>query len=115
LGDGVPTPIKVRDFNPYAVRAACALAAASEGGQSKQGNWSKLLPNGNMMTLNVEESMLTAVHIFEEDVRSSLPYVEVVTQNEYDYVGVMVDDQRILGMKVRSGSGRRRICWSYSI
>jgi hypothetical protein len=101
LGGGVPTPIKVRDFNPYAVRAARAMAAASVSGQSKQGNWSKELPNGNQMTLNVEESTLTAGYIFKEDVRSSLPYVEVVTQNEYNYVGVMVDDQRILGMKVR--------------
>ncbi len=97
----------MRDFNPYAVRAACALAAASVSGQLKQGNWSKQIPNGNQMTLNVEESMLTADYIFKEDVRSSLPYVEVVTQNEYHYVGVMVDDQRILGLKVRFESCRR--------
>jgi len=107
LGESIPTPIKVRDFNPYAVRAACALAAASVSGQLKQGNWSKQLPNGNQMTLHVEESMLTADYIFKEDVRSSLPYVEVVTQNEYHYMGVMVDDQRILGLKVRFESCRR--------
>ena len=98
LEDRMPTPIIVRDFNPYAVRAARALASA--GGQLKKGNWSKQLPNGNRMVLNVEDSVLPAGSIFREDVRSSLPYVEVVTQAEYHYNGVMIDDERILGFKV---------------
>jgi hypothetical protein len=93
-----PSPIIVRDFNPYAVRAALALAA--ESGQSQQGNWSKQLPDGNRMTLTVEDSVLTAGLIFKEDVRSSLPYVEIVTQNDYWYNGVMIDDERILGFRV---------------
>jgi len=97
LEDRMPTPIIVRDFNPYAVRAAPALASAS--GQLKEGNWSKQLPNGNRMTLNVEDSVLAAGSIFKDDVRSSLPYVEVVTQEEYHYNGLMIDDQRILGFK----------------
>jgi hypothetical protein len=59
------------------------------------------LPNGNRMTLNVMESELAAGPIFKEDVRSSLPYVEIVTKNEYHYEGVMIDDQRILGFSVR--------------
>jgi len=102
LGDRMPSPIIMRDFNPYAVRAARALAA--ESGQSEQGNWSQQLPNGNRMTLNVEDSVLAAGLIFKEDVRSSLPYVEVVTQDEYHYNGVLIDDQRILGLKVSLGS-----------
>jgi hypothetical protein len=48
--EGTSTSIIVRDFNPYAVRAARALAAVS--GQLQQGNWSKQLPNGNRMTRN---------------------------------------------------------------
>ena len=107
LEKSIPTPIKMRDFNPYAVRAACALAAASASEQSKQGNWSKQLSNGNRMTLNVEDSVLIAGPIFKDDVWSSLPYIEIVTQNEYLYVGVMVDDQRILGLKVRVKSSCR--------
>ena len=98
LENRMPSPIIVRDFNPYAVRAARALAA--ENGQSEQGNWNQQLPNGNRMTLNVEDSVLAAGLIFKEDVRSSLPYVEVVTQDEHYYNGVMIDDQRILGLKV---------------
>ena len=102
LEDRMPTPIIVRDFNPYAVRAARALASAS--GQSQQGNWSKQLPNGNRMSLKVEGTVLAAGPIFEEDVWSSLPYVEVVTQGEYRYDGVMMDDERIIGFQVRSES-----------
>ena len=96
--EGTSTSIIVRDFNPYAVRAARALAAVS--GQLQQGNWSKRLPNGNRMTLHVGDSVLDAGFIFEEDVRSSLPYVEVTTEREYHYKRAMIDDQRILGLKV---------------
>ena len=99
MEDGPPSPIIVRDFNPYAVRAALALGA--ESGQSQQGNWSKQLPDGDRMTLTVEDSVVAAGSIFNEDVRSSLPYVEIVTQNDYLYHGVMMDDGRILGVRVR--------------
>jgi hypothetical protein len=95
----IPTPITVRDFNPYAVRAARALASAN--GKSLQGNWSKRLPNGNRMSLIVKDSMLPAGSIFGENVWSSLPYVEIVTGGEYRYDGVMMDDERILCFKVR--------------
>lgn len=97
IEDRMPTPIIVRDFNPYAVRAARALASAS---QQSQGDWSKQLPNGNKMTLREDDSVLIAGSIFKEDMRSSLPYIEIVTQDVYDYDGVMIDDQRILGFKV---------------
>jgi len=48
--------------------------------------------------------VISAGSIFEEDVRSSLPYVEIVTQTEYDYDEVLIDEERILGLKVRSNS-----------
>jgi len=97
LEDRTPTPIILRDFNPYSVRAARALASTS--GQSQQGNWNMQLPNGSRMTLIVEDSVLTAGSIFQEDVWSSLPYVEIVTQDEYQYDGVMMDGERILGFR----------------
>jgi hypothetical protein len=95
----MPTSIIVHDFNTYAVRAARVLAEAS--GQSQQGNWSKQLPNGNRMTLKMEDSVLTAGDIFTEDVRSSLPYIEIITRDKYRYEGVLLDEERILGVKVR--------------
>ena len=94
-----PTPIIVQDFNPYAVCAARALASAS--GQSQQDDWSKELPNGNRMSLIVESSVFRANSIFGEDVWSSLPYVEVVTGDRYPYTGVMMDEERILGLQLQ--------------
>lgn len=108
MEEGPPTPIIVRDFNPYTVRSARARAAAS--GQSRGCNWSERLQNGNRMTLKVEESVVLAGSVFVEDVRSSLPYVEVATQAEYRYEGVLVDEERILGLKVRAGSLFHRRC-----
>ena len=98
LEDNMPASIIVRDFNPYAVRAARALVA--ESGQSQERNWTTRLPNGNWMILHVEDSVLTAGYVFEEDVRSSLPYVEIVTQDKYHYHSVMMDEERILCLKV---------------
>ena len=97
--DVAPTPIIVRNFNPYAVRSARARAAAS--GHLQQGyDWSEVLPNGNQMTLKVDDSVIAAGSVFKEDVRSSLPYVEIVTREEYLYKGVLIDEERILGLKV---------------
>ncbi|KAN0118369.1 hypothetical protein V8E52_005345 [Russula decolorans] len=98
MEDGASTPIIVRDFNPYAVRSARARAAA--GGHLQQRcAWSEDLPNGNMMTLKVDDSVLAAGSVFKDDVRSSLPYVEIVTREEYRYEGVLIDEERILGLK----------------
>ena len=99
LEDHIPSPIIVRDFNPYAVRATRALAVAS--GELQWGNWSMQLPNGNWKTLKMKDSVFAAGPIFKEDVRSSLPYVETVTLGEYHYDGVMMDDESVLGLKVR--------------
>ena len=99
MEDGAPTPIIVRDFNPYAVRSARTRASAS--GHSQQGcDWSEDLPNGNRMMLKVEDSVIDAGSVFTDDVRSSLPYVEVTTRAEYRYEGVLIDEERILGLKV---------------
>jgi hypothetical protein len=72
----------------------------TRSGQSQQGNWDMRLSNGNRVILKVEDSVLNAGFIFEEDVRSSLPYVETVTEREYHYTRAMIDDQRILGLEV---------------
>jgi hypothetical protein len=56
------------------------------------------------MTLKVEDSVLLAGPVFKEDVRSSLPCVEVMTRAEYHYEGVLIDEERILGLKVRARS-----------
>jgi hypothetical protein len=90
MEENTPTPIIVRDFNPYAVRAALAREK------------SRILPNGNKQTLKAEEGVIPAGSMFREDVRSALPYIETVTQTRYGYEGVLIDEERILGLEVRS-------------
>jgi hypothetical protein len=90
MEDFTPSPIIVRDFNPHAVRAALARKN------------SRVLPNGNRQVVKIEEDVIPAGSIFREDVRSALPYIETVTQTRYGYGGVLIDEERILGLEVRS-------------
>ncbi len=50
------------------------------------------------MVLKVEDSMLDA------GLCSKTTYVEIVTRAEYRYEGVLIDEERILGLKVRPPS-----------
>ena len=50
----------------------------------------------------MKEDVIPAGTMFREDVRSALPYIETVTQKKYRYEGVMMDEERILGLEVRS-------------
>lgn len=94
MEEHAPTPIIVRDFNPYAVRAALAREATQGRSQQQQ-----QLPNGNRKVVVVAEAVILAGSIFKKDVRSALPYIETVTQNMYMYEGVLIDEERILGLE----------------
>ena len=97
IEDFAPTPIIVRDFNPYAVCSTRARTVASGYLQQRCG---EDLPNRNQMTLKVDDSVIAAESVFKEDVRSSLPYVEIVTRRKYRYEGVLIDEERILKLKL---------------
>ena len=99
MEDRKPTPIIVRDFNPHAVRAALAREDVQEG--CHRGGVQRL-PNGNWQEIKVAVDVIRAGTVFREDVRSALPYIETVTQNKYGYEGVLIDEERILGLEVRS-------------
>jgi hypothetical protein len=99
MEDRTPTPIIVRDFNPYAVREV-AQGRSQEGDRDAR-EMSRVLPNGNRQTVKMEEDVIPAGSMFKEDVRSALPYIETVTQIRYGYEGVLIDEERILGLEVR--------------
>ena len=101
MEDNTPTPIIVRDFNPYAVRAALAQGRAQQECDHDVREKSWVLPNGNRQTVKVEEDVILAGSTFREDVRSALPYIETVTKTRYGYDGVLIDEERILGVEVR--------------
>jgi hypothetical protein len=46
--------------------------------------------------LSVEE-----LGVFNETVGWKLPYVACESEQEYDYHGVMLDEERVIGLKVR--------------
>ncbi|KAF8258992.1 hypothetical protein EI94DRAFT_1752770 [Lactarius quietus] len=100
MEDNKPTPIIVRDFNPYAVRAALARQAA-RGLSQEFDHDARQLPNGNRQVVKVEENVIPAGTTFREDVQSALPYIETITQNGYYYEGALIDEERILGLEVR--------------
>ena len=99
MEDRSPTPIIVHDFNLYAVRAALVCEASQ--GQTQECKKSQVLPNGNRQTIKVEEDVIPAGSVFREDVWSALPYIETMTQTRYGYEGVLIDEERILGLVVR--------------
>jgi len=92
MEDGASTPIIVRDFNPDAVRSARTRAAAS-GHLQRHCDWGEELPNGNHMVLKVDDNVIAAGSVFKDDVRSSLPYVEIVTRADYRYGGILIDEE----------------------
>ena len=100
MEDRSPMPIIVHNFNLYAVRAALARKASQ--GQTQECKKLRVLPNGNRQTIKVEEDVIPAGSVFREDVQSALPYIKTVTQTRYGYEGVLIDEERILGLVVRS-------------
>ena len=85
MEDHKPTPIVVRDFNLYAIRAVLAPYAAQ--GRTQECDKSRVLSNGNRQTLKAQGYVILAGFIFREDVRLALPYIETVTQTGYGYEG----------------------------
>ncbi|KAI0322866.1 hypothetical protein OF83DRAFT_267940 [Amylostereum chailletii] len=91
--------IRVRDFNPYVVRRARRRAedGAEEGDEEETGD-----EEGEIKTtrrLVTEPSIIPARETFLEDVRSCLPYREVMTEEPVEVSDIMMDDSRILCLK----------------
>ncbi|KAG8715056.1 hypothetical protein FRC08_011054 [Ceratobasidium sp. 394] len=83
-GINVKRPVRVLDFNQYGVRR----------------NKDKDLSGRNKVTVVDYPTVLPAGKYWERDVKSALPYREVVTQDELLLSGVMIDGERVLGMRV---------------
>ena len=90
-------PLTLRDFNPYHVRRHQMRAADGDRDAEEK----MVLPNGNIVRLVTQKTVLQRGDLFEADVESELPYCETVTRKEYGYDGVMIDEERIIGLYVR--------------
>ncbi|TFY78348.1 hypothetical protein EWM64_g5658 [Hericium alpestre] len=90
------SPIWVRDFNLYNVRRARLQAQRgrdeedrTDGGARKQ-----------RVRVVEGSSVITSSGLFENDLESSLPYCEVRTEGTYRFDGALIDEERILGLKL---------------
>lgn len=59
------------------------------------------LESGKIVRVVTRSSILFMVSgAFHQDVQSSLPYVETVSSESFDYSAVLMDEKRIIGLKV---------------
>ncbi|KAF8627363.1 hypothetical protein AX15_004428 [Amanita polypyramis BW_CC] len=112
LSDG-PGPLRVlrvRDYNPHSVALSSKLLRSSVVKEEAEANPS-LLTNGKGKGKALEHSRIrvvtgpsiTPVHgVYKEDIKSSLPFVEVLSKEKFDVTDVMLDDRRLLLLKVCS-------------
>ncbi|TDL27091.1 hypothetical protein BD410DRAFT_783271 [Rickenella mellea] len=99
--------IVVRDYNPFEVRRVLAThgTAGSPGGveydeiQAVEG--SLTIRNGQRtVTVVTGPSICEGGVVLENNVESSLPYVEITAEDEVDYEGMLVNDERLIGLCV---------------
>ncbi|CAE6435080.1 unnamed protein product [Rhizoctonia solani] len=83
-GANYKRPVRVLDFNPYSVRRK------PNHDQDQTVNKTRVVDG---------PSILKAGNYWESDVISCLPYREVVTREELLLSGVMIDGERVLGMR----------------
>lgn len=95
--NGMPEPpaivsrryLRVRDFNPYALRTI----AEADNEVKEDTPW-------RSRKVVTEESECFVDGVFTYNIKSSLPYAEVVSRQAFDMTDVMMDDCRILLLKV---------------
>ena len=85
--------IRVRDYNPYVVKEMDASIHTRGKGKSKEVRW------GARRSIK-EESITPAKGVFMHDIVSSLPYTEVWSEEPFEVTDVMIDDCRLLLLKV---------------
>jgi hypothetical protein len=82
--------IVIYDFNPYNIRKMKANHSG-ELDQSHEREWTD------------DEDDVSSVDdlgVFDETVGGKLPFVACVSEEEYEYHGVMLDEERVIGLKV---------------
>ena len=80
--------LRIRDFNPNVVSSAVVARRKKDGDKNK---WK---------VVTAKNSVANAENVFEEEIWSALPYQEVVTEETVQVAEVMMDENRILLIKV---------------
>ena len=88
--------LRIRDFNPYSFTKVSDFGSETLNGKGKhKSRW-------RAPRLVTETSKTSAKGVFTRDIESSLPYMEVVSKDTFDVTDVMMDDCRLLLLKVGS-------------
>ncbi|KAF8889552.1 hypothetical protein CPB84DRAFT_1785468 [Gymnopilus junonius] len=93
--DGNGVPIIVMDFNPRSVQD---WQRRNGRGGNEEGN-----PHRKWCVSSLD--VVEPFEIFAEDVHGGLPYVATATETLYTFHGLMMDDERILGVKDKFSGG----------
>ena len=111
-GPGPLRILRVRDYNPSSIAQANeylrngvdsigtdASHPLFKGEAWNQDTKGRTLGNSRLRV--VTEPSITPVHgVYKEDIKSWLPYVEVLSKETFDVTDVMLDDRRLLLLKV---------------
>ena len=89
--------VEVLDFN---IRASRAPTAAEKLAAARMGIDTAQTPEGARLVC--EPSVFAAETVFANEVVTALPYYSMPAPGQCEpYVGYMIDEQRLLGLKVR--------------
>jgi hypothetical protein len=86
--------LRIRDFNPYSFTEVSDFGSEILNGKGKhKARW-------RAPRLVTETSKTSAKGVFTRDIESSLPYMEVVSEDTFEVTDVMMDDCRLLLLEV---------------
>lgn len=97
--------LRIRDFNPYSLSQAAQLDA-QEGSTTDKGKHRARWRQPRLVT---EPSTTPVKGVFTKDIISSLPYVEVVSEQTFEVTDVMMDDCRMLLLKRGQAGKLKRV------
>ncbi|KAJ3798225.1 hypothetical protein GGU11DRAFT_820755 [Lentinula aff. detonsa] len=116
----LPKFIRVRDFNPYSISKAVEELAINESLQIQDRpspqcrlpsyierdinafSSDMIRDRGGYRRVVTGPSKVNARGVFSENISSCLPYVEVISKDTFNVNEVMMDDSRLLLIKVRA-------------
>lgn len=100
----MPDTIAILDFNPWHVKLADyerkthglnIILIGKEPSQSRE--------HGNDFDGELEENICPTYGAFEEDIIGRLPFVAYKLPEKWDYDAVLLDEERIMGIRVSLG------------
>lgn len=99
IAEDLPSPIYIRDFNPWRIKQVKAKLGDKESYETDQ---------TVVMVARPGSPTLEEETIFADPVSSDLEYLEVRTKKAYDYSSVFMDENWILGIVVSIHSRLRK-------